>query len=225
MADVINVSDLIVSARRRANMENTQFVTDAEVITYLDQANRKFYNLLVTEFENWFVSDTTFPTVDGQKEYDLPTDFYKLLGVDLEDASGRAFTLRPFELNERNRIVHTWIGKPVRYILKGSKIVLVPTPSGAAQTIRLLYVPSPVAITSSAQTIEVFNGFDEYIALDAAIRMLMKEESDTALLERERAYMEQQIIDLMRGRDAGFPKRVTDLATLNDRAFFRWWGI
>lgn len=225
MADVVNVSDLITSVRRRANMENTQFVTDAEIITYLDQANRKFYNLLVTEFENWFVSETTFPTVDGVAEYTLPTDLYKLLGVDLVDAGGRAFTMRPFELNERNRIVHTWIGKPVRYILKGTKIVLVPTPSGGSQNIKLLYVPSPTAITLSSQTIEVFNGFDEYIALDSAIRCLMKEESDTALLERERAYMEQQIIELMRGRDAGFPKRVTDLATLNDRSFFRWWGI
>jgi hypothetical protein len=225
MADVVNVSDLIVSARRRANMENTQFVTDAEVITYLDQAYRKFYNLIVTDFENWFVSETSFATVDGTDEYNLPTDFYKLLGVDLVDASGRAFTLRPFELSERNRIVHTWIGKPVRYILKGTNIKLVPVPSGGAQTIKILYVPSPTAITSSAQTLEVFNGFDEYICLDAAIRMLMKEESDTALLERERAYMEQQINDLMRGRDGGFPKRVTDLATLNDRSFFRWWGI
>lgn len=225
MADVVLVSDLITSARRRANMENTQFVTDAEVITYLDQANRKFYNLLVTEFENWFVSEALIPLVDGVKEYALPTDFYKMLGADLTDASGRAFTLRPFEFNERNRIVHTWIGKPVRYILKGNNIVFVPTPSGASQDIKLYYVPATTAITSSSQSVEVYNGFDEYIALDAAIRMLMKEESDTALLERERAYMEQQIIELMRGRDAGFPKRVTDLATLNDRAFFRWWGI
>jgi hypothetical protein len=224
MADVVNVSDLIVSVRRRANMENTQFVTDAEIITYLDQANRKFYNLLTSEYENWFVTESTFSLVPGQKDYLLPTDMYKLLGVDIVDPDGRAFTLRPFSLNERNRISQTWLGKPVRYILKGNYISMLPETTFAS-TVKLYYVPSPTAITSSAQTVEVYNGFDEYIALDAAIRCVLKEEGNIEPLLVERKYMEDQINALMVGRDAGFPKRVTDLAAINDRSFFRWFGI
>lgn len=224
MAQTVTVSSLVASVRQRANMEKTQFVTDTEIIGYLSNAFRKFYNIVTTTYENYYVKthDEALTTADT---YPLPADFFKLLGVDLVDGSGATFTLRPFELNERNRIVNSWIGKPVRYILEGSNLRVLPKPNAGGQTLRLYYVPAPPTLTSGADEVDVHNGFDEYLVLDAAIRCLVKEESDTAVLERERAYVENQILESMRGRDSGFPRKVTDLATMNDRAWFRWWGI
>lgn len=222
-ADVVTVSDLISGVRQRADMENTQFVTDAEIIKYIDQANRKFYNLVTSEYENYYVSEYTMTLSAGVDEYDLPTDFYKLLGFDLVTGDKR-FTMFPWTLNERNRLINGWVGRPVRYILKGGKVKFTPSPT-STNTVVCYYVPSPTAITTSGQTIEVFNGYDEFIMLDAAIKCLMKEESDTSVLERERDRMEKVIIETMRGRDAGFPQRVTDITRVNDRAWFQWWGI
>lgn len=222
-ADVVLVSDLITGVRQRADMENTNFVTDAEVIKFLDQGYRKFYNLVTTEYENYYVSETNITLVASQEDYDLPSDFYKLLGFDLVTGDKR-FTMFPWTLNERNRLINGWIGRPVRYILKGGKVKFTPTPT-APGTVVCYYVPSPTALTTSSQSVEVFNGYDEFIMLDAAIKCLQKEESDTAVLERERDRMEKIIIETMRGRDAGFPQRVTDITRVNDRAWFQWWGI
>jgi hypothetical protein len=79
--------------------------------------------------------------------YDLPDDFFKLLGVDLEISSGPDgyVSLRPFTLAERNRYstanVQTWIGVTnLRYRISGNKLWFTPSPQ-TGQTIRIWYVP------------------------------------------------------------------------------------
>lgn len=60
-------------------------------------------------------------------------------------------------------------------------------------------------------TADGVNGWEEIIILDAAIKMLAKEESSTTVLERQKAAMMQRIQRMAADRDASMPERVSDV--------------
>jgi hypothetical protein len=223
MAQLKLISDLITETRQRADMQNTQFVTDVEITTYLDKAYRKVYNHIVAKYSAIFVSEASIPTVNGVDTYDLPSDFYRLLGVDIVSGS-RSYTLRPWSLNERNRTAFGFLTQPFRYYLKGQKIVLKPEPR-APDTLRIIYVPAPPALTGATQ-INCFDGFDEYIVIDAAIQCKQKEESDVSILMAQKQECLDQIINVYGiGQDDGFPQSVTDVSRVNEHPYFYFWGV
>ena len=220
--NTVTVASMIIGARNRADMLNTQFCTDPEIIAYLDTGYRKLYNHVVNRFENYYVSHQNISLIPNTAEYDLPTDFFKLLGCDMIRGD-RSFTMQPWSFNERNRLINGWVGTPVRYILKGGRIIFSPTPT-TTDPIVMYYIPTPAELTA-VSSIEAFNGFDEYVMLDASIQMKQKEESDVSILAAKQAEMLQLIFETLTGRDAGFPQRMTDMARLNDRAWFQFWGL
>ena len=100
----ITLANLRTEVRRRADMETSQFVKDAELNSYINQSIAELYDLLVQKFGNeYFFSTNTFNLVNGQAAYNLPTDFLKLLAVDIQLANGEFNTIKRFELNERDR--------------------------------------------------------------------------------------------------------------------------
>jgi hypothetical protein len=72
-------------SRQRADMENSEFVTDAELTIYINGSIAELHDLLVASYgSDYFLSSTTFSTVAGTESYSLPADFYKLMGVDVQ---------------------------------------------------------------------------------------------------------------------------------------------
>ena len=144
----MSLSDLRVACRQRADMVNSTFISDAELNSYINASYYELYDLLVQKYGNdYYVKEYSFNLVGNQSRYDLPDDFYKLLGVDLEISSGPDgyVSLRPFTLAERNRYstanVQTWIGVTnLRYRISGNKLWFTPSPQ-TGQTIRIWYVP------------------------------------------------------------------------------------
>lgn len=224
-ADSVLVSSVITLAKQRADMENTSFVSDAEWVTYADLSYRKFYNLITTLYEDYNVSYQDYTTTGQQAEYTLPTGFLKIRLVELYGVTPRPLTLREWTLSEKNRLAYSVTGYPIRFSVYGNTLRLMPDPQGAYQ-VRVWYIPTATAVTSDAQSIEVYNGFDEYIAIDMAIRALTKEESNTDRLERERDRMERMLEETMRGRDAGQPRTMTDIERQNDGSLYPFvWGV
>jgi len=135
--------------------------------SYINASYYELYDLLVQKYGNdYYVKEYSFNLVGNQSRYDLPDDFYKLLGVDLEIGSGPDgyVSLRPFSLAERNRYstanVQTWIGVTnLRYRLSGNKLWFTPSPQ-TGQTIRIWYIPrlkplaDPVTLTIAEQPVE-----------------------------------------------------------------------
>lgn len=224
-ADSITISSLITLAKQRCDMENTNFISAAEWITYADLGYRKFYNLITTLYEDYNVSSQDYTTTPDTEEYTLPSGFLKVRLVELYGVTPRPLTLREWTLSEKNRLAYTVTGYPIRFAVYGNVLRLMPAPRGAYQ-VKVWYIPTATAVTSDAQSIEVYNGFDEYIALDMAIRALMKEESNTDRLERERDRMEKMLEETMRGRDAGQPRTMTDIERQNDGSLYPFvWGV
>jgi len=171
----MSLSDLRTASRQRADMVNSQFVTDAELNSYINASYFELYDLLVQKYGNdYYMKEYTFSLQGNVSRYDLPDDFFKLLGVDLEISAGPDgyVSLKPFTLAERNRYstanVQTWIGVTnLRYRISGNKLWFTPSPQ-TGQTIRIWYVPRLGQLVDSVTvTVSSVNGGD-YLGVGAS---------------------------------------------------------
>jgi len=134
-------------------MENSQFVTDAEVDAYLNAGLTELYDLLVgARGTDFYFKSVTYPLISQQTDYSLPDDFYDLVGVDLY-VNGRFITLGKYEFAERNRYQNPTIvslGAPMVYSILGDKIRFLPPPTGG-YNVTINYLPAPPALTDYSE--------------------------------------------------------------------------
>ena len=221
--------ELRTEVRQRADMVNSDFVTDNEINRYLNESISELYDMLISaKGQEWYIKTLTLNLVSGQADYDiLETDnFYLLLGVDGDAQSDSPFPLRPYMLDERHDLTElrrlTRYGNVpnMRYRLSGTidettgvykhRISFSPVPDSGT-TVRLIYIPHAPVLDNDADVWDGFNGWEEYVVVDAAIKCLEKEESSTVALERRKERLIERIEGLASAHDDGFPERVTDV--------------
>lgn len=212
-------------AKQRSDMEKSNFVSTAEWNTYINASLAELHDILIATYgEDYYVNESSFSTTDGVDEYSLPADLYKIRGVDLQVATNEFYTLKKFNFNERNRFTQNGLweiyGLPfIRYRLVGSKIKFSPKPDGV-RNIKLWYYPRAVELTADTDTFDDFNGFSEYVVVDAAIKALNKEESDVSVLMAQKEALRQRIMEMAQNRDAGEPESVSDIYAENDDYYY-----
>jgi len=226
MALSVLVSDLVTQIRDVADMTATAFVTDAEIVRYLDKSYRSLYMKIVKANKSFFVTSYTINVVSNQDTYALPADFFKAVGVDLliNDDNDNRITLSPFNFNQRNRNKTRFYAftsyRGFRYYFRGDDIVFTPIPD-AANTVELWYIPDPTSITATNQTITVNPAvIEDYLILDAGIKCLQKEESDVTVLAMERDRLQEEILQATAERDDGLPELLTDTTFLDDQYMY-----
>lgn len=220
-------------AQQEADRVNSNFVTVPEWNNYINQSAFELYDLLTTVYEDYNIAEPTMFTTDGvTSQYDLPngvdsyTDqdgnsfvakpFYKLVGVDLGlDGGANAWvTIQKFDFISRNRYVYpnitsTFLGVfNLRYRIMGTKLFFIPTPS-AGQTVRLWYIPRMTQLLKDTDILSGVSGWIEYVIVDAAIKALNKEESDTSALMARKQMLKQRIEESSMNRDAGSPDTIS----------------
>jgi len=222
-------------AQQKADRVNSQFVTTSEWNTYINQSYFELYDLLTTVYEDYYVAPALMLTTDGVSNlYPLPNGtlynnappFYKLMGIDCGlDNSGNAWvSLKKFQFISRNRYVYpnissTFLGVfNLQYRLLGNNIELIPTPS-ANQILRIWYIPRMQQLLADSDIADGISGWAEYIAVDAAIKALQKEESPVDELVREKMMLKKRIEDSAMNRDAGQPDSIS-----NTRSWAERWG-
>jgi len=194
MASTATLGDLRARALDYADMTGSNFPVEARVNDYINSAASEFYDLLVDSYEDYFLSTQTITLVAGTGNYALPSDFYKAKRV-YYLAGGRRFSIHPFNLEA----------------LDGAK-----TSPLTAGTCELWYVPEMQLMVNDSDTVSsiippMIKGWPDYIALGAAIRLLIREESDPSALMAEKKMMQNRIISLAEPRDAGIPDSVQDI--------------
>ncbi len=218
MARLVQLDTLRDEARKRADFEasttSTSFVPDAELNQYINLALAELYDLILeANGDEYYAIPHSFSTASGQESYDLPADFYRLSGVDAE-VGGFKYTLYNFPLGERNRYANLtapgWYrGARLFYRLRVDKIFFVPKPDGN-YNVTLLYIPNPPILVNDTDTFNFHGGWEEYVILDAAIKMQVKEETDTSVLQLAKEQVKQRIRGAAPDRDNGVPEVVTD---------------
>lgn len=226
----ITLVQLRTEARQRADMENSNFITDSELNSYINNSVSELHDILIQAYESdYFIKSSTFQTTDNQDTYALSTviadnDFYKLRGVDAKLNNQEWFTLQPFQFNERNKRQNFGAWKylgisNVRYRLVGSNITFTPTPDSNIEC-RIWYIPVAATLTNDTDELEDLNNFSEYVIVDTAIKMLQKEESDTTVLERQKAALKRRIEEAANNRDAGTGDAISDIYNENNEFLF-----
>ena len=230
------VSTITDSAIDLADMRNSQFVDQTgtagtELIRYVNLAYRDVYNQIILAKETYFTTTSSISITSATDTYALPSDFYKLDGVDLAlDNSGRYLTLRPFMFNERNKfrsglaLTTAPFGQVFKYMIVGTNIKFIPIPS-QSNTVQLWYTPEPAVITSLSGTVTLPIGCDEYMSLYIAALMASKEESDPTPFHTKRAEVLDQLKLTLKDRDTGGASYVIDESTVNSGALYPFRGF
>lgn len=208
--------------RQRADMETSQFIKDAELTSYINNSYAELYDLLVSRFEDYYIKSLAFSIATGNT-YAVPADFYKLRGVDLKIDSGIDSpwtTVFPFNFTERNRIeskTRNILGRmTVSYRLAGQNIMIYPE-DRAPNDYRMWYIPRYTPLSADSDQLSDVMDFEEYIIVDAAIKCLVKEESDPQALMILKAALKQRIEEMASNRDAGSPQVIADVNSGNSR--------
>lgn len=204
-------------------MENSQKVSTAEWNRYINESISDLYDLLLeVQTTETFLKSTTVAMVAGQTDYNLAiSDFYFLRAVDADLGNGQYRPLTAYDFRDRNIdvVLSDWdLYRPrPQYYLYGAAaetgythtLAFNSYPTGG-QTVRLWYIPHAPVLTDDAHVWDGFNGWEEYVVVDAALKGLEKEQNpDTAALEKRKAKLERRIAGLA-GRRVAEPVFVTD---------------
>lgn len=131
LASQSSLGAIRIQAIQRADMENNPSVSTAEWNSYITNSYKELYDILVSAYGNDYYVATPYQfQITGLNLYALPTNFYKLLGVDLQYSASPTgwITLKRFEFIDRN---------------KGAYLNSAVTISSLAQ---LWYIPEPTTL-------------------------------------------------------------------------------
>lgn len=120
-----------IQAIQRSGMEGNPAISTAEWNSYITNSYKELYDMLVAAYGNDYYVQTPYQfQINGLQFYPLPTDFYKLLGVDLQYSASPTgwITLKRFEFIDRN---------------KGAYLNSAVTVSSLAQA---WYIPEPTSL-------------------------------------------------------------------------------
>jgi len=214
MARTVTLAQLVTRARERADLVNSGFITTgagAEDDTYVQESAAALHAILVDADPDRYTTSVALTSTDTAFiAWDLPANFYKARGVTYR-VGGWTYTLHKatfdqFVADSNITVTRTW---PPRYIMLGNQVRFAPALT-ATPAPTLWYITAQQPLAAGGLTFDGADGWDEWIVLDVAIKMLLKEESDTRPLEAAKAQVEARIIGQSADRDAGEPYKMTD---------------
>lgn len=224
------LSQIRLQAQQRADRVNSNFVSMKEWNANINKAMFELYDLLITNYEDYFMAQPIQFTTDGTSYlYPLPNGvltfqdainpnstitakpFYKLLGMDMvaQNANNGRVNIQKFNFNNRNTYFYPNTASTIygvfnlQYRIMGNNIMFMPTPS-ANQPIVMWYIPRLTELLQDTDTTDIsISGWIEYVIVRAAKYALDKEESDSSKLDQEILFLKSRIEEAASNRDAG----------------------
>ena len=211
----VALSALRTEIRERCDQENSDFISDSELNSYINASYGELYDLLVSKMEEYFITSTTFTVASGASSQALPSGFYKIRGVD-RSIGGAYIPVRKFNFAQRGqdtvlRVFDTQ-NPSVTYRTMGQTIYFEP-PSAAPGDYRVWYVPQRTVLSDNAdETADgVIDDWREFIVVDACIKCMLKEESDASGFMALKQQQLARIEAVAQNRDVSEPDQVTDI--------------
>lgn len=229
MARTRRLDDMRGDVRDRADVVNAPRWSDARVNEYINQSIAALHSEL-TEIhgDEFFEKDATLTTTPGSSVVSLPNDFYKISdsGLWWRISGSEQMQIDKYNPTDANLppSVAGWLASgPVFYRLRAFELRLVPQPT-AAYTLQLFYIPFAARLTQDSDTMEGYDGWEEWICLDAAIKIATSEQNDASVMMGERA----AVFDRIRraaNRDRAKPQKVQRVRYPR-RTWWptRWWA-
>ncbi len=214
----ITLTQLILAARLKADMRTSEFRSDTEITSMINNSAAELYDLLVSRFEDYYTIAMPFTIAAGSDGYALPSNFYKVRGLD-KALSGPTdwVSVSSYQFEERNKYnnrINTYArgGRSVLECRLIKNTIKVLPPDQAPGSYQLWYIPKYTDLVSGADTTDDLQHWEEYVSIDVAIKLLTQEESDVSVLVMEKQQMKQRIEAMAANRDAGRQDRVQDVS-------------
>jgi hypothetical protein len=209
--------DLVADVRKRAGCDGAgdDFVTDEEILEDLNQFLAELRgHLRMNEGQPHKRTTASISVVSGTSLYDLPTDFWELLGV-TASINGLVRDLDSFMEGERASLSNgDYFASTVspRYRISNNQIEILP--STQTFTLSVRYAPSEGRLRlgqSPPDTVDGYNGYEIAAVYGAVATIQEKEQIDPSFYEGRRLRILAHIDALAASRDANRPERVTDV--------------
>ncbi len=223
LASEVTGEELVAAARRRADMAESDFRSEADWYRYVSAGWAKVYRRVIAAGGDRFLDSRIIATAPGVGAYDLPFDFFIAKGFDLV-VGGTTRTIDMFQWDKRNmyRALGEWgLTQPVSYRLRGNRVAFLPVPTAVYQ-VTIWFWPAPDKLTAET-SVDGLGGLEEAIIVSAA-RMAATEQGDfelAATLAAQEQVELQRVDEEAPGRDAGGIECAVDRF---DRAN-EWWPI
>ncbi len=207
-----------VAANVDRTFSTTTFVTTAQASQWINDGLSKIHYLMADSGEDYIAGvPATYTLVPGTASYDLPTDFYKVRGVDIV-SGGQTFDVHRFMAAERNRRQdENAAGPGYQYRLVGQTITLIPTPGTGELCVN--YVPQFSVVTANLHE-AVPEGWEDYAVNHASAMCLLKSQEDASFYLGQCAEQWANMKKFCEPRDQLEPLRVVDKSRRWDRG--RW---
>lgn len=241
MSNLVTLSQVTLAAQQRCDRVNSNFITASEWTNMVNASLFQLFEKMVEAYGSDYEVQLPFSFItDGINDhYTLPSDFFKLLGVDIQLSPGATsssnqgwISVWRFNFADRNKYtlpnLQTFYGRTnLRYRVSGTTIFFIPLPS-ASQTLRLWYAPKFVPLVNPTDTFDDINGWSEWAVNDVAMKALVKEESPIDDLMKLQAGQEERLTHVIENRDASQPATTVDIINANGGmgmdGFGRDWG-
>ena len=219
MSRTVTLADLRTRARELADQEQdtAQFIEDAELTEYINASLGMWHTMVAQADPERFGAEETI-TATGATGYNLPADYLATLSLEYKYSDQWYIPLTRSSVSEERYYRETTTDRALAYRLWAGTVVLMPSP--ASGTYRHRYVTHAPVLSSDGDTVDGVNGWESWIYYDAAIKMMLKEESDASFLIAERNRIQRDIEKAASDRDYANPGRVIDVR--DDRRYHNW---
>lgn len=217
MARTRTAEDLVADVRKRTNMEDSEFVTDDEILEYLNQEGAELRaRIRRAEGHPHKRESFTLAVTAGQSLYPIPvhiTDFWELQNIEAS-IGGISRTLEPYMQNERGALVNSQVyvySTSPMYRMSGDNIEFLPATENFTATV--FYTPCEKRLELGKvppDKVEGYNGYEIAMVYGASATVLQKEESDPSFYLGQKERIMRHIDANAAQRDGGHPERVTD---------------
>lgn len=233
------LQDIITLVRQRSAMENDFAVTDVELTTYINNSLGELDDLLVSTYEdyNWNSFITTVPSDGVSNVITLPSNFYKLRGVDYQNQGGGGppwYTLYQYMNNERNRyntslanITAPYGRMRLSFRLQGNTIVIQPQDQ-AGGTYQVFFTPKFIPLVNTTDLVAVYmdaQAWIEYAVVDCCVKIYNKLSLDPSSFMMEKEGLRKRILAVAKNRTSAGPKRVVNTRFDGDRDWSMTYGF
>lgn len=217
-AGPVTLDGLLDIVRTRGDYLSSLTFTPAYIKHEIQAAWNELYEIIEELNEGWWDKDSTVATVAGQAFIALPTDCWRVKGVDI-DTGGTWQKIDQVPTAARNRRTGM-SGRPDSYRLTMRGLELFPVPS-TAYSLRITYAPICPALQDSVG-IQLY-GWQEYVITGALLRLDQREERPLQERQIELERCKQRVIKAASRRRQAEPELLTLHEGGFDSTFEEWY--
>ena len=171
------VSDLVTEIRLELGDNSSNNWSDDEIITYINEAYRYFYNMASMITPQILSKTATLTLLQGTNAISLPSDYWGLISLIIPDGGGTPL----LSVNQTDMEYPSTTGIPTQYYISSNAIVFN-TIADKDYNVVFNYIPD-VSVLTSTDEIPIKNVYLSFLKFYVLIRVWNKNEA-TVNVER-----------------------------------------